>query len=49
MILTDGNTVSCSKGKINGADVAEYTVTGLKYIPVKVKQQIMMHSRRHLK
>ena len=37
MILTDGNTVSCSKGKINGADVAEYTVTGLKYIPVKVK------------
>ncbi len=37
MILTDGSTVSCSKGKINGADVAEYTVTGLKYIPVKVK------------
>lgn len=37
MILTDGSTVSCSKGKINGIDVAEYTVTGLKYIPVKVK------------
>ena len=37
MILTDGNTVSCSKGKINGIDVTEYKVTGLKYIPVKVK------------
>ena len=37
MILTDGSTVSCSKGKINGVDVTEYTVTGLKYIPVKVK------------
>ena len=30
-------TVSCSKGKINGIDVTEYKVTGLKYIPVKVK------------
>lgn len=37
MILTDGSTVSCSKGKINGIDVTEYKVTGLKYIPVKVK------------
>lgn len=37
MILTDGSTVSCSKGKINGVDVTEYKVTGLKYIPVKVK------------
>ena len=37
MILTDGSTVSCSKGKINGVDVSEYKVTGLKYIPVKVK------------
>ena len=37
MILTDGSTVSCSKGKIKGVDVTEYTVTGLKYIPVKVK------------
>ena len=39
MILTDGSTVSCSKGKINGVDVTEYTVTGLKYIPVKVKTE----------
>lgn len=38
MILTDGSTVSCSKGKINGIDVTEYKVTGLKYIPVKVKK-----------
>lgn len=37
MILADGSTVSCSKGKINGIDVTEYKVTGLKYIPVKVK------------
>lgn len=37
MILTDGSTVSCSKGKINGIDVTEYKVIGLKYIPVKVK------------
>ena len=37
MILTDGSTVSCSKGKINGVDVTKYKVTGLKYIPVKVK------------
>lgn len=37
MILTDGSIVSCSKGKINGIDVTEYKVTGLKYIPVKVK------------
>lgn len=37
MILTDGSTVSCSKGKINGIDITEYKVTGLKYIPVKVK------------
>lgn len=42
MILTDGTQLSYSKGTITNADgstskVASYEVTGIKYVPVKVK------------
>lgn len=38
LVLTDGSKVSYSKGVINGTDTLEhYVVTGIKYVPVKVK------------
>ena len=37
MILTDGTTASFGKGTVNGEAIDHYEVTGLKYVPVKVK------------
>ena len=38
LVLTDGSKVSYSKGVIDGTDALDhYVVTGIKYVPVKVK------------
>ena len=37
MILTDGTTASFGRGTVNGEAIDHYEVTGLKYVPVKVK------------
>lgn len=39
MILGDGSKVTCTGGKINGVAIDHYVVTGLKYVPVKVKTE----------
>ncbi|MGO5543762.1 penicillin-binding Tp47 domain C-containing protein [Blautia sp. HCP3S3_H10_1] len=38
MILTDGSTVAFGRGTVNGETIDHYVVTGLKYVPVKVKR-----------
>ena len=38
MILTDGSTASFGRGTVNGENIDHYVVSGLKYVPVKVKR-----------
>ena len=39
MILGDGSKVTCTGGNINGVAIDHYVVTGLKYVPVKVRTE----------
>lgn len=52
MILTDGTKLSYSKGMITNADkstskVSSYEVTGIKYVPVKVKTSDLADFEQH--
>ena len=52
MILTDGTQLSYSKGTITNADgstskVSSYEVTGIKYVPVKVKTSDLADFEQH--
>ena len=38
MILTDGSTAAFGRGTVNGESIDHYVVSGLKYVPVKVKR-----------
>ena len=52
MILTDGTQLSYSKGVINNTDgtkskLSSYEVTGIKYVPVKVKTSDLADFEQH--
>ena len=52
MILTDGTQLSYSKGTITNADgttskLSSYEVTGIKYVPVKVKTSDLADFEQH--